>query len=94
MTNEDVIIAPVLTEKSNNLREAGKYVFKVDARANKYQIAEAVRKLFDVHPIACNIVNVSRKPKRSRNRAGYTSSWKKAIVTIAKGEKIAIFEGA
>ena len=94
MRNEDIIIAPVLTEKSNILRSAGKYVFRVDPRANKHQIAEAVRKLFDVHPVACNIINVSKKPKRSRNRAGFTSSWKKAIVTIAKGEKIAIFEGA
>ena len=94
MINEDIIIAPVLTEKSNILREAGKYVFKVDVRANKHQVTEAVRKLFDVHPVACNIINVSRKPKRNRNRAGLTSSWKKAIVTVAKGEKIAIFEGA
>jgi large subunit ribosomal protein L23 len=94
MTHEDIIIAPVLTEKSNILREAGKYVFKVDARANKSQVSEAVHKLFDVHPVACNIINVSRKPKRNRNRAGFTSSWKKAVVTVAKGEKIAIFEGA
>jgi large subunit ribosomal protein L23 len=94
MTNEDIIIAPVLTEKSNILRESGKYVFRIDPRANKALVEEAVSKLFDVHPVACNIVNVSRKPKRNRNRAGFTSSWKKAIVTIAKGEKIAIFEGA
>jgi large subunit ribosomal protein L23 len=94
MTSEDIIIAPVLTEKTNILRETGKYVFRVDPRANKYQISEAVRKLFDVHPVACNIMTVGGKPKRSRNRAGYTSSWKKAIVTVAKGEKIAVFEGA
>jgi large subunit ribosomal protein L23 len=94
MTNEDIIIAPVLTEKSNLLREAGRYVFRVDRRANKMQISEAVRKLFGVHPVACNIINVGGKPKRSRNRAGLTSSWKKAIVTVAKGEKIALFEGA
>jgi large subunit ribosomal protein L23 len=94
MMRENIIIAPVLTEKSNILRETGKYVFRVDARANKHQITEAVRKLFDVHPVACNIINVGGKPKRTRSRAGFTSSWKKAIVTIAKGEKIAIFEGA
>jgi large subunit ribosomal protein L23 len=94
MTHEDIIIAPVLTEKSNILREAGKYVFKVNPRANKHQISEAVGKLFSVHPVDCNIITVSRKPKRQRNRAGFTSSWKKAIVTITKGEKIAIFEGA
>jgi large subunit ribosomal protein L23 len=93
MTNEEIIIAPVLTEKSNILREAGKYVFRIDPRANKHQVREAVSKLFDVHPVACNIINVSRKPKRTRNHAGLTSSWKKAIVTVAKGEKIAVFEG-
>jgi large subunit ribosomal protein L23 len=84
----------VLTEKSNILREAGKYVFKVDLRANKAQVSEAVRKLFNVHPVACNIINVNGKPKRNRNRAGFTSSWKKAVVTVDRGEKIAIFEGA
>jgi len=94
MTNESVIIAPVLTEKSNILREKGKYVFRVDQKANKHQVSEAVRKLFDVHPVSCNIINVSRKPKRTRNRAGFTASWKKAIVTLAKGEKITVFEGA
>ncbi|MDR2588850.1 MAG: 50S ribosomal protein L23 [Spirochaetales bacterium] len=94
MTKESIIIAPVLTEKSNALREAGKYVFRVDPRANKYQISEAVRKLFNVHPVACNIINVGGKPKRLRNRPGLTSSWKKAVVTLAKGEKIAVFEGA
>ena len=93
MTNESIIIAPVLTEKSNILRESGKYVFRVDARANKHQISEAVRKLFEVHPVSCNIINVGGKPKRTRNRAGFTSSYKKAVVTLAKGEKIAIFEG-
>ncbi|MDR1931349.1 MAG: 50S ribosomal protein L23 [Spirochaetales bacterium] len=94
MTHEDIIIAPVLTEKSNILRETGKYVFKVNPRANKSQISEAVRKLFDVHPVACNIINVAGKPKRNRNRSGFTSSWKKAVITVARGEKIAIFEGA
>ena len=93
MTNESIIIAPVLSEKSNLLREKGKYVFRVDARANKHQVSEAVRKLFDVHPVACNIINVGGKPKRTRSRPGFTSSWKKAIVTLARGEKIAIFDG-
>ena len=94
MRSESVIIAPVLTEKSNLLRETGKYVFRVDARANKLQVSEAVNKLFNVRPVACHIINVSGKPKRNRNRPGFTSSWKKAIVTLKKGEKIALFEGA
>lgn len=94
MTAEQVIIQPVLSEKTNDMREAGKYVFKVHAGANKLQIQEAVKAIFDVNPVACNIINVARKPKRQRNAAGYTSTWKKAIVTLKAGEKIEIFEGA
>lgn len=91
----EVIIEPVVTEKSNAMRDRNKYAFRVDSRANKYQILAAVRRAFDVHPIGCNIVNVSRKPKRLRYRTtGYRSSWKKAIITLPAGETIAIFEGA
>ncbi|MGO8692149.1 MAG: 50S ribosomal protein L23 [Rectinemataceae bacterium] len=89
-----ILIAPVLTEKSNVLREDGHYTFRVDARADKRQIMEAVRRMFQVNPVSCNIINVSSKPKRQRNRAGNTATWKKAIVKLAEGEKIAIFEGA
>ncbi len=94
MKTEQIIIEPVLTEKTNQMREVGKYVFKVDKRANKYQVMRAVRELFSVHPVSCNIMNVKGKPKRGRAQAGYTASWKKAIVTLQKGEKISIFEGA
>jgi large subunit ribosomal protein L23 len=90
---ENILIEPVLSEKSNILRESGKYVFKVDPRANKLEIKEAVRRLFNVHPIACTVMVVAGKPKRLRNRAGYTSTWKKAIVKLPKDEKIALFEG-
>jgi large subunit ribosomal protein L23 len=90
----DVIIEPLLTEKSNILREQNKYMFKVDPRANKLQIMSAVRELFDVHPVACNIVNVKPKPKRVRYRKGYTASWKKAVVTVRENERIPLFEGA
>jgi large subunit ribosomal protein L23 len=93
MNYEAILIEPVLSEKSNTLREQGKYVFKVDARANKLQIKEAVRRLFSVHPTDCNVSNVAGKPKRLRYRKGLTSTWKKAVVTLAKGEKIGIFEG-
>jgi large subunit ribosomal protein L23 len=88
-----ILIEPVLSEKANILREEGKYVFKVDPRANKLQIKEAVRRLFNVHPVSCTVMVVGGKPKRLRNRPGYTSTWKKAIVRLAKDEKISIFEG-
>jgi large subunit ribosomal protein L23 len=94
MEYDSILIEPVLTEKSNVMRESGMYVFKVDPRADKQQIMEAVRRLFKVSPVSCNIINVASKPKRLRNRPGRTSTWKKAIVRLSPGEKIAIFEGA
>ena len=93
MTFEQILIEPVLSEKANLLREEGKYVFKVDPRATKLQIKEAVQKLYNVHPVSCNVMVVGGKPKRLRSRPGYTSSWKKAIVRLSKNEKISIFEG-
>ena len=93
MQYEDILIEPVLSEKANLLREQGKYVFKVAQSANKIQVKEAVRRLFNVHPISCTIMVVGGKPKRLRNRPGYTATWKKAIVRLPKDEKIGIFEG-
>jgi large subunit ribosomal protein L23 len=94
MEYDSILIEPVLTEKSNVMRETGKFVFKVDARADKELVMEAVRRMFQVHPVSCNIINVASKPKRLRGRAGRTAEWKKAIVTLAKGETIKVFEGA
>jgi large subunit ribosomal protein L23 len=93
MRLDRVIIEPVVTEKSNVMRDAHKYTFKVDSRANKHQIMDAVRRLYNVHPLSCNVLRTARKPKRVRYVLGYTASWKKAIITIAADEKIAIFEG-
>ena len=93
MQYEDILIEPVLSEKANMLREEGKYVFKVAMSANKIQIKEAVRRLFNVHPISCTVMVVGGKPKRLRHRSGYTVTWKKAIVKLPKDEKIGLFEG-
>lgn len=93
MNYEQILIEPVLSEKANILREQGKYVFKVDPRANKIQIKEAVRRIYNVHPVSCTVMVIGGKPKRLRSRPGYTSSWKKAIVRLSKDEKISIFEG-
>jgi large subunit ribosomal protein L23 len=93
MIYEQILIEPVLSEKANGLREEGKYVFKVAFSATKIQIKEAVRRLFNVHPIACTVMVVAPKPKRLRNRSGHTPTWKKAIVRLPKGEKIGLFEG-
>jgi large subunit ribosomal protein L23 len=93
MNYDSILIEPVLSEKANILREQGKYVFKVDPRATKLDIREAVKRLFNVHPVSCTVMVVGGKPKRLRNKSGYTSTWKKAIVRLAKDEKIGIFEG-
>ncbi|MCX8014032.1 MAG: 50S ribosomal protein L23 [Rectinema sp.] len=94
MEYDSILIEPVLSEKSNILREIGQYVFKVDARATKPQIMEAVAKMFNVHPVSCRVINVTSKPKRLRGRPGRTAEWKKAIVRLQKGETIRVFEGA
>lgn len=92
MTYENILVEPVLTEKTNSMREEGKYVFKVAQFATKTQVKEAVRRLFNVHPVSCTIAVVGGKPKRVRQKAGYTSTWKKAVVRLSKDEKIDLFE--
>lgn len=89
----DVIIAPVLSEKATALREENKYVFKVHSSASKIQIKEAVAKLFNVKVLSCTTLNVLGKVKRVRGKLGKTASWKKAIVRLAAGETIKVFEG-
>lgn len=94
MEYDSILIEPVLSEKSNVMREGGQYVFKVDPRADKLAVMEAVRALFKVNPVSCRIINVASKPKRLRGRPGRTAEWKKAIVKLKKGETIRVFEGA
>ena len=94
MFNEDVILKPVISEKANTLREQDKYVFIVRPEATKIQIKEAVAKLFNVKVIGCTTINVFGKMKRLRGRPGRTASYKKAIVRVAHGETIKVFEGA
>ncbi len=94
MRDEDIIIAPVLSEKSNELREQGKYTFKIHPDATKIQVKDAVRRLFDVKVQSCTVINVRGKVKRLRNRPGRTSSYRKAVVRLAPGNTIKVFEGA
>ena len=93
MVYEDILIEPVLSEKATALRDENKYVFKVNLAANKTQIKEAVRKLFNVKVADCTVMNVGGKNKRVRYRAGKTSNGKKAIVKLEPGETIKVFEG-
>ena len=94
MSPEQVILEPILTEKSNGQREDGVYTFRVNPDSNKIEIKRAVSELFNVHAVRCRVVTVKSKPKRTRYAKGKTASWKKAIVTLAAGARIAGFEGA
>ena len=82
MLAEDVIIKPVVTEKSNDEVQNGKYTFKVNKNATKVDIKRAVEKLVDVKVLKVNTINVSGKMKRVGRSMGKSSDWKKAIVTI------------
>ena len=93
MNYSDILIEPIVSEKANDLRGQNKYVFKVAPSATKTEIKEAVSKLFKVKVVDCTTINVMGKMKRLRGRPGRTSSYKKAIVRVAAGESIAVFEG-
>ena len=82
MRPEEIIIAPVITEKSNDQMQMGKYTFEVNKKATKVEIANAVEKLFGVKVLNVNTMTVKGKTKRVRYVEGKTSDWKKAIVTI------------
>lgn len=89
---QDIIIRPIVSEKSYDRMSEGVYQFKVAKSANKFEIKEAVEKLFNVTVKTVNTVTVVRKPKRRGVFQGFTSSWKKAIVTLKEGS-IQFFEG-
>lgn len=82
MRPEDIIIKPIITEKSNDGLQDGKYTFKVNKKATKVDIARAVEALFEVKVINVNTITVKGKEKRVGAHTGKTPDWKKAIVTI------------
>ena len=90
----EILIAPVVSEKSYSLIEDNKYSFRVHSKAHKTQIRQAVEQLFDVHVERINLVKVQAKPKRRGLFKGTRPGWKKAIVQVREGETIEIFEGA
>jgi large subunit ribosomal protein L23 len=89
-----VLIAPVVSEKSYSLIEENKYSFRVHQKAHKTQVRQAVEELFNVKVEGVNIVKVQAKPKRRGFSRGTKSGWKKAIVQLRAGDSIEIFEGA
>lgn len=94
MNPYDIIIAPIVSESSTERIEEKKYTFRVDPRANKYQIKDAIEEIFKVKVRRVNTMHVIGKEKRQGRYTGYTRSWKKAIVTLSADSKpIEIFEG-
>jgi len=93
MNSNDIIIRPIISEKTTELMEQHKYVFQVARDANKLTVKQALKDLFNVTPEKVNILNVRGKNRRLRYRIGKRSAWKKAIVTLSAGDKIEIFEG-
>jgi large subunit ribosomal protein L23 len=82
MIAEEIIVRPIVTEKSNDGLQEGKYTFEVNKKATKVEIAKAVEKLFNVKVLKVNTMTVKGKQKRVGVHVGRTSDWKKAIVTI------------
>ena len=92
MEARDIIIRPLITEKSTTLMAEGKYVFEVAKAANKIEIAKAISQIFNVKVAPVNTVNVEGKVKRMGRSIGKRSDYKKAIVKLAAGETIEFFE--
>jgi len=88
----DVIKRPIITEKTYMLMEENKYTFEVDRSSNKIDVKNAVQNYFDVKVEKVNIINVKPKKRRVGRHTGMTRNKKKAIVTLAAGQKIADFE--
>ncbi len=91
---QDIVIKPIITERSMDALQTGKYTFKVDKNANKIEIANAVEKLFDVEVAKVNTMNCIGRTKRVGRFVGKKADWKKAIVTLkADSKTIEFFDG-
>ena len=93
MNSFDILRKPIITEKTTDLGNSGRYVFKVSRRATKLEIKKAVHEAFNVEVVSVNTLTVRGKPKRYGPRFVKRPSWKKAIVALAPGHSITIFEG-
>ena len=88
----DIIVRPIITEKSTSITESGKYTFEVQQSANKVEVKKAVEEIFKVNVVSVNIVNVRRKARRVGRYEGFRPAVKKAVVTVAEGQTIDAFE--
>ena len=89
----DSILSPVVTEKSTNLSEMNKVVFKVNSSANKKSIKKSIEKIFKVNVIKINIINKQRRVKIARGKKVKVKGYKKAIITLKKGQNIDLTTG-
>ena len=92
MNHYQIIIRPLVTEKNTNLMALNKYCFEVDREASKPQIKQAIETIFSVSVTKVHTMNVRGKLRRRGREFGYTRDWKKAIVTLAEGDRIELFE--
>jgi large subunit ribosomal protein L23 len=90
----EVLLAPVVSEKSYSFIHQNKYTFKIHPDAHKTQVRQAVEELFGVKVLNVNVLKVQSKPKRRGTFKGTKPGWKKAIVQLRAGDRIEIFEGA
>lgn len=93
MEVQQVLIRPVISEKSYALSAVGKYTFRVHPDAHRTQIRQAVERIYSVHVRKVHTINVKPKPKRRGVSRGQTRAWKKAIVQVGPGESIPVFQG-
>ena len=89
----DIILSPVVTEKSTNLSEINKVVFKVNSLADKKSIKKSIEKIFKVNVIKINIINKQRRIKIARGKKAKVQGYKKAIITLKKGQNIDLTTG-
>ena len=89
----DTIISPNVTEKSTSLSEFNKVVFRVNKSANKKNIKKSIEKIFKVNVVKINTINIKKKNKMVRNKKAYKSGYKKAIITLKKGQSIDLATG-
>ncbi len=95
MNQYDVILRPIVTEKSSLMKEEGnQYVFEVARAANKIEIADAVEKLFKVKVVSVKVMNIEGKKRRLGRFSGKRPDWRKAVVKLSPKDKISFFEGA
>ena len=94
MDSHQIVRQPIISEKSYALIAENKYTFRVHPQAHKTQISSAVEEIFKVHVVDVRTMRLKPKPKRRGYTPGQTRSWKKAVVELAPGERIELFEGA